>query len=151
MAVLFFLVFHWVVLTRALRICNQCRDVPAFSTMYLLLSLRDYCPVLLRQINHFWVLSWVEIHWPAIIRSIYALFIWCREKCLMEDEYMYTHYDPYMFVVACIHIHTYIHNIIFMCTTDSWKPGKYHHNHQSARFCLVTLKCVGKLCHQRFR
>ena len=61
MAVLFFLVFHWVVLTRAVRICNQCKDLPTISTVHLLLSLRHYCPVLLCQINYFWVeLSWVE-------------------------------------------------------------------------------------------
>ena len=53
MAVLFFLVFHWVVLTRAVGICNQCKDLPTISTVHLLLSLRDYCPVLLCQINHF--------------------------------------------------------------------------------------------------
>ena len=61
MAVLFFLVFHWVVLTRAVRICNQCKDLPTISTLHLLLSLRDYCPALLCQVNHFWVelsLSW---------------------------------------------------------------------------------------------
>ena len=51
-----------MVLTRAVRICNQCKDLPTISTVHLLLSLRDYCPVLVCQINHFGVeSSWVEI------------------------------------------------------------------------------------------
>ena len=64
-AVLFFLVFHWVILTRVVRIHNQCKDLLTISTVHLLLSLRDYCPVLLCQINHFGV--WVESSWVWLL------------------------------------------------------------------------------------
>ena len=70
-----YLINTWVVLTRAVRTCNQCKDLPTISTVHLLLSLRHYCPVLLCQINYFWVeLSWVIItlltHWSYVSKAL---------------------------------------------------------------------------------
>ena len=48
MAMLFFQVISWVVLTRAVRTCNQCKDLPTISTVYLfyMIIVHVFCAIM---------------------------------------------------------------------------------------------------------
>ena len=48
MAMLFFQVISWVVLTRAVRTCNQCKDLPTISTVYLfyMIFVHVFCAIM---------------------------------------------------------------------------------------------------------
>ena len=79
------LVFHWVVLASAVRVCNHCKDLLTFSSVHLLLSLHDFCTslVLLCQINNFefefeFVVRRHANQYARINKIIYKLCIWCQ-------------------------------------------------------------------------
>ena len=48
MAMLFFLIISWVVLTRVVRICNQCKELPTISTVYLyyMIIVQVFCAIM---------------------------------------------------------------------------------------------------------
>ena len=68
MAVLFFQVISWVVLTRAVRTCNQCKDLPTISTVYLycMIIVQVFCAIMSNKLFRVRVrvrVPWVGYEW----------------------------------------------------------------------------------------
>ena len=70
MAVLLFQIISWVVLTRAVRTCNQCKDLPTISTVYLycMIIVQVFCAIMSNKLFRVRVFEFECRYWRCPLR-----------------------------------------------------------------------------------